>query len=1035
MADGNHRNSTAAAAFDADDPFAELTRIMGFDPREAAIRSHEQAAGRQSAAAAMPVEAPAVPAPAARAEPEIAFDEADFSIDLEKELMGALAGESQFEPEIEAPRGFAPAFAQPVAAPAPVAYVGPVAVEPVIAPEPVVAAEPVFAEPEMAAPEAAAEEIPDDWFADIEFEDHAAAEAIESSGSHREVEPSFDPAPVLDAADEPLLAADDLPSVEMAARAHPVLAYEAAPAVAEASDEELDELFEEAVVDEDRDMDAFDVSEFIDGDDVSDLDRELDLSIAGELSALEAVEPEPAFAHSIPEAEPVAFAEPEMEERESLEEELNALLGNSLTQAVEPARIEVPPVPAPQAVAYPEPAPAEATPGFHIGAEELWADDDLALVDEEPVAAEPERFMPVEAQDADTSDLPEFDYGAFDDAMEAAAAAPVEEAGSLAEDEERGSAVSRDDHDPYAVLSALGATMSPSRPWSRETPIASAATRAPIAGPDLRRSISSSMVAATDPNFVPTARKVPQPANDFAPEIDTFDVPETPVALADDLDLPDVAFDDAHVGAPNFDDIDAEFSSLLDEMNASEAELAAAVEPSRYDGYAAPRQRRAEASPMEGASYADAAAIVAAVAAAGPQAISAAAPRVAQAAAPARQVPAPSTQSAADAAIEQGFADMEFAYDPDLDDEMSVPDYEPVQRQKRGFGRGMLIAAAIGGVAVLGGVGAFALSFGDGGGSEPALVKADAEPVKIKPENPGGTTIPNQDNKVYDTVAGGATTGAPAQESLISAAEEPVEIPSPVDEEVSDAAVGTVGEGLAKAEDRIDQLAQEAGVDETVEVAAVAPRKVRTMIVKSDGTLVAREDTAPATDAAPTSGTSELINAAAPSVPEPAVEPEAIADGAVEQDVALAPAVEPIEEPAAAPAPEPVPEPAVTGAAVEAPKAAPIAPARPVDQPVDIVGEVKADKVAAATTAAPAAGSWAMQIASQPTEAAAQSSYQDLARRYASVLDGRQATIVKAQIEGKGTFWRVRVPAGTRNEAVSLCESYKAAGGSCFVSR
>jgi Sporulation related domain. len=51
------------------------------------------------------------------------------------------------------------------------------------------------------------------------------------------------------------------------------------------------------------------------------------------------------------------------------------------------------------------------------------------------------------------------------------------------------------------------------------------------------------------------------------------------------------------------------------------------------------------------------------------------------------------------------------------------------------------------------------------------------------------------------------------------------------------------------------------------------------------------------------------------------------------------------------------------------------------------------------------------------------------------VLGDRQANIVKADIPGKGTFWRVRVPAGSRAEAVKLCESYKAAGGSCFVSK
>ncbi|TGP57860.1 SPOR domain-containing protein, partial [bacterium M00.F.Ca.ET.229.01.1.1] len=105
------------------------------------------------------------------------------------------------------------------------------------------------------------------------------------------------------------------------------------------------------------------------------------------------------------------------------------------------------------------------------------------------------------------------------------------------------------------------------------------------------------------------------------------------------------------------------------------------------------------------------------------------------------------------------------------------------------------------------------------------------------------------------------------------------------------------------------------------------------------------------------------------------------------------------------------------------------------DQPVDIVGEVKPDKVASIDPAAAGGGSWSMQVASQPTVESAQSTYQDLQRRYGSVLAGRTANIVKAEIAGKGTFYRVRVPAQSRNDAISLCTSYKAAGGTCFVSR
>ena len=90
----------------------------------------------------------------------------------------------------------------------------------------------------------------------------------------------------------------------------------------------------------------------------------------------------------------------------------------------------------------------------------------------------------------------------------------------------------------------------------------------------------------------------------------------------------------------------------------------------------------------------------------------------------------------------------------------------------------MLIAAVVGGVALLGGVGALALSFGKGEGADvPVVVKADNGPVKVKPENPGGTSLPNQDNKVYDAVKGAdGTTTTPAQERLVTTSEEPVDM-------------------------------------------------------------------------------------------------------------------------------------------------------------------------------------------------------------------------------------------------------------------
>src|SRR5690606_32922588 len=128
----------------------------------------------------------------------------------------------------------------------------------------------------------------------------------------------------------------------------------------------------------------------------------------------------------------------------------------------------------------------------------------------------------------------------------------------------------------------------------------------------------------------------------------------------------------------------------------------------------------------------------------------------------------------------------------------------------------------------------------------------------------------------------------------------------------------------------------------------------------------------------------------------------------------------------------PAPQQAAPQQAAPTPTPAPQQQAAPAPQPA----APAAQQVAAAPQAtrtqpeAPAAsGEWSMQIASQPTAEGAQATYQDLARRYGDVLSGRGVNIVRAEIQGKGTYFRVRIPSATRNDAISLCERYKAAGG------
>lgn len=398
-----------------------------------------------------------------------------------------------------------------------------------------------------------------------------------------------------------------------------------------------------------------------------------------------------------------------------------------------------------------------------------------------------------------------------------------------------------------------------------------------------------------------------------------------------------------------------------------------------------------------------------------------------------------------------------------------------------------LVPVALAGILALFGGGLYYAFSGDGvsvNAEGPALVKADPEPVKVAPENPGGATVANQDKAVYDKVEGDQAS-LPAQGALVSESEEPVDIAAvtpPVEPEAPvEAAAPVEAEATAKAEDRVETPAVEGVQAPAAETAAVTPKKVRTVIVKPDGTLVERPVEAataavaepvaivPAPEASAVASIAPAEETAA--APVPVAKPEAAAPAepvaAAEDPIAQIAAVEPEAPKAAEIAPaEPVaveaqPEPVAAEPAIKVVKtkkikapaveeaAAPAAPAdsapfgeRPADQPVNIVGQTGGQRPAAETQVAaadpapaPAAGAYSIQIASTPSPEAAKSTYAALSRKFGGVIGGKGVNIQKANVEGKGTVYRVRIPAGSKQNAAALCSDYKAAGGSCFVTK
>lgn len=1060
-----------------DDPFAELTRIMGFDPRQPA-RPQEGAKPRDASA-----DAPS---------------DDDFEIDLEKEMMGDFGAEDgigddndaygAIASEIAAPEAelaasdlTAPDFEDEMAASldqdfqldagrfddgsTPDADAAMAESEPLLeaAPEPefddvFASSEDVFAnsledeleldadaaqaglvaqplpetasgpafaqplddEPEADAdtPVAAAEAMPEHAF------DHAVARSLDDDRSfEEELRIEADPPEDGDLLWEGDLAEEGAGDFS-AAETHD----EPMPAKA-AQDHDFDGHFDAAMADVDMDFDArpdlrSSVSEV--GDiDASDDDAEDDAAMAAgaapdgdiDLDLQDALDAELA-GEPVAQAEPAAPAAAFGRQDNSLEDELNALLGNMGARAGaagaaaaswRPKAAAVEQTPAQPDAEDEQPIvdhlgitrhetaaveyPAAASPADDAGlddllAEELNAGDFSAASAIEPVAP----LDPVALPEPVAQSVVDVDFDA-DDAFQAAFAAGID----LPDEAAASGTDTAADEVPAAASFAA-----PVHSWNRVTPV----TRSQPASayPDERVEDEA-------------GHSEPAPAGyGEVPDVETVDVPERVVALADDLDIPDLAFEDDQPSAGKYDDIEAEFANFISEMGeTSAAEAAAASRVGSYDdeAYEAGFRRvyqqdqgNARPGPAQGPAVA---------------------------AAPYAEGGAGLADLAGDRpfATADSFAADEFDQDPEFDETIAAPFVADAEAARQPRGRGLFVAAVIGAVAIAGGLGAFALSLGgDSGSDAPVIVKADNAPIKVKPENPGGTVVPNQDNKVYDAV-NGIQPASPEQKKLVTNNEEPVDVTAAEPQSrVVDLSPDTVDEAVAaapapKSEDRIEQTAQKA--DETVNPAAavVAPRKVRTMIVKADGSLVPREDTEPA---------AQQIAATEPTDPAPqhVIDPSTQADtqhqtGAVPS--AAAKAADGADNAQAAPK--------ARAQSATTPAMAPVAPSRPAEQPLDIVGEVKPDKVASInpSTPAAAAGSWSMQIASQPSVESAKSTYQDLARRYGSVLEGHAVNIVKADIAGKGTFYRVRVPAQSRNDAINLCTSYKAAGGNCFVSK
>jgi len=329
--------------------------------------------------------------------------------------------------------------------------------------------------------------------------------------------------------------------------------------------------------------------------------------------------------------------------------------------------------------------------------------------------------------------------------------------------------------------------------------------------------------------------------------------------------------------------------------------------------------------------------------------------------------------------------------------------------ERRSSGMRQYVGMAVAGTLLLAaGFGLYwVLGMGRGNDGDAPVLQADATPVKQTP--PPTTNTTNQQGSVVFNELDGKSAAAAANEQLVSRDDT-------AETSVADVA-RTVGEG-----------------DDAASESELANRKVRTVTVRPDGTIVSGDEAVAGNEELP------VDRPAVPELPGADVQPSellaAVPDGSSDPIGAAlttgdaAPTGNTQLSALTPTGPAPTIDPNIV---------APIPVARPADrstlgggsnQRVAATQPVAAAEAPAAPAATSSSGPY-VQLSSQPTEGDAASSLRATQNRLSGLLNGRSLAVRQVDLGAKGTWYRVVLPVDSFQEATQTCASLKANGVDC----
>lgn len=374
-----------------------------------------------------------------------------------------------------------------------------------------------------------------------------------------------------------------------------------------------------------------------------------------------------------------------------------------------------------------------------------------------------------------------------------------------------------------------------------------------------------------------------------------------------------------------------------------------------------------------------------------------------------------------DAAYDQYDAD----YDPDYADDAYLPAHGDEfydEAPRRSLKPWLLAGVAVVGLVVVGASGLFAYRaiFGVTSNSTPPVtIRPEAGPTKVVPGPATKSADTGGNKQIYDRIGGEPPPGG---ERIVSREEKPIEQNAAPAATPSRMPAGTVAAAPPSA---IAPAPVQANPPPPPSAFSTEPRRVRTVTVRADGTVV-NEPSRPAPAApAPRANTAAAPAGGSTSASAP------LALNNAPGGVALPPA-----RPATSAAPQPSENPwASVSNSGQLSAPTPTTQAALAPQPTPGAVPQNPPPIVAVNTPPPA-GSYVVQVAAQKTEAEAQATWQQLQQRYASILGGQQASIRRVDLGERGVFYRAQVgPFGSRSQASEVCQSLKAAGGECVIQR